>query len=74
LDWSRPVTLAHRSACSVLALSFLAARLLNCSFDHHEKQRPANHKCQDFAIALFKVACVFAADGDLATWEFDPIP
>jgi hypothetical protein len=33
-----------------------------------------NHKCQDFAIALFKVACVFAADGDLATWEFDPIP
>ena len=32
-----------------------------------------NHKCQDFAIALFKVACVFAADGDLADWELDPV-
>jgi hypothetical protein len=32
LDWLGRVALSHCSFCSILALSFRAARLLNCSF------------------------------------------
>ena len=38
--WLGRVALAHRSSCSTRAFSFRAARLFNCSFDHHEKQCP----------------------------------